>query len=256
MRTNTALAKLQSGEAVVNGWCAIPSAFAAETMAHQGWDTLTIDLQHGLVDYQAAVGMLQAISTTATVPMVRVPWLEPGIVMKALDAGAYGVICPMVNSAEDARRLVAYGKYPPLGQRSVGPIRGLLYGGPDYVDRANEETLLFAMIETAEGLAELEAIAATPGLAGLYVGPSDLAISLGHRPAIDALAPAVQEAAYRVRDAARRHGIVAGMHCGGPDLARRMIDEGFGLVTVSSDARMIAYRSQEILGALRRAAPP
>eukprot|EP01136_Pigoraptor_vietnamica_P001471 Opistho-1_new@28150 len=108
MRSNRLREIWAGGGAVVNGWLAIPNSFSAETMAHQGWDSLTIDLQHGVVDYQAMIPMLQAISTTDTVPVVRVPWLEPGILMKTLDAGAYGVICPMVNTREDAQKLVAY----------------------------------------------------------------------------------------------------------------------------------------------------
>jgi hypothetical protein len=108
MRTNNLRTIWQAGGAAVNGWLAVPNSFSAEVMAHQGWDTLTIDLQHGVVDYQAMVTMLQAISTTPTVPVVRVPWLEPGILMKALDAGAYGVICPMVNTREEAQKLVAW----------------------------------------------------------------------------------------------------------------------------------------------------
>ena len=101
-------------------------------MAHQGWDSLTIDLQHGVVDYQTAVGMLQAISTTAVVPMVRVPWLDPGIVMKMLDAGSYGVICPMINNRDEAETFVRACRYPPRGSRSMGPIRATLYAGDDY----------------------------------------------------------------------------------------------------------------------------
>ena len=132
MRENTLRRAWATGRKTVNGWLSIPNSFAAEVMAHQGWDSLTVDMQHGVVDYQAMVGMLQAISTTATVPMVRVPWLEPGIMMKSLDAGAYGVICPMVNSAEEAEEFVSYCRYPPRGQRSFGPIRAMLYAGADY----------------------------------------------------------------------------------------------------------------------------
>jgi 4-hydroxy-2-oxoheptanedioate aldolase len=121
MRENKLRRLWTSGGAAVNGWLAIPNSFSAETMAHQGWDSLTVDMQHGVVDYQAMVTMLQAVSTTETVPMVRVPWLEPGILMKALDAGAYGVICPMVNSRADAQNLVAWTHYAPRGTRSFGP---------------------------------------------------------------------------------------------------------------------------------------
>ena len=151
MRDNRLREIWKSGQAAVNGWLAIPNGFSAETMAHQGWDSLTVDMQHGVVDYQAMVGMLQAISTTDTVPIVRVPWLEPGILMKTLDAGAYAVICPMVNSREDAERLVAWTHYAPRGTRSFGPVRASLYGGADYPKHANETIVVFAMIETANG---------------------------------------------------------------------------------------------------------
>src|SRR5688500_15797495 len=139
MRENRLRTLWKAGQPAVNGWLAIPNGFSAETMAHQGWDSLTIDLQHGVVDYQAMVQMLQAISTTETVPVVRVPWLEPGIIMKALDAGAYGVIVPIVNTAAEAEAAVSACRYPPRGIRSHGPIRAALYGGRDYIARADEE---------------------------------------------------------------------------------------------------------------------
>src|SRR5512134_1886291 len=118
MRENRIRKLWREDKAVVNGWLAIPSTFSAETMAHQGWDSLTIDMQHGVVDYQMAVNMLTAVSTTNTVPMVRVPWLDPGIIMKSLDAGAYAVICPMINSRAEAEKLVSYMRYAPRGVRS------------------------------------------------------------------------------------------------------------------------------------------
>ena len=158
MRPNPLRTLWQSGKAAVNGWLAIPNGFSAEVMANQGWDSLTIDLQHGVVDYPSMVTMLQAISTTPTVPVVRVPWLEPGILMKTLDAGAYGIICPMVNTREDAQRLVAYTHYAPRGTRSFGPVRALLYGGADYPQQANDTIVTFAMIETAQALDNLDAI--------------------------------------------------------------------------------------------------
>ncbi len=171
MRENRLRSIWKSGGAAVNGWLAIPASFAAETMAHQGWDTLTIDLQHGVVDYQAMVTMLQAISTTPTVPVVRVPWLEPGILMKTLDAGAYAVICPMVNTREDAQRLVSYTHYAPRGTRSFGPVRANLYGGADYFEHANDTIVTFAMIETAQALDNLDAILSVEGLDAVYIGP-------------------------------------------------------------------------------------
>ncbi|MCB0293778.1 MAG: 2,4-dihydroxyhept-2-ene-1,7-dioic acid aldolase, partial [Calditrichaeota bacterium] len=152
MRKNTLKEIWARGEAVINGWCSIPSSFSAEIMAHQGFDSITIDTQHGLVEYQTAVTMLQAISTTPVIPLIRVPWNEPGRLMKMLDAGAYGVICPMINTPEDAEALVGACKYPPRGYRSFGPIRAKYYGGGsshgggDYHQFADEETLVIPQI--------------------------------------------------------------------------------------------------------------
>jgi 4-hydroxy-2-oxoheptanedioate aldolase len=239
------------GRAAVNGWLAVANGFSAETMAHQGWDTLTIDLQHGVVDYQAMVTMLQAISTTPTVPLVRVPWLEPGIIMKTLDAGAYGVICPMVNTREDAQKLVAYTHYAPRGTRSFGPVRALLYGGPDYPQHANDTIVAFAMIETAQALDNLDAILSVEGLDAIYIGPSDLSLALGCAPSFDDVDPKVAQAIDHIVERAKAHDIVAGIHNGRPDVARARIAKGFQFVTVSSDARILASGSQQILAAMR-----
>ena len=171
MRENRLRTLWAHDQAAVNGWLALANSFSAEVMSHQGWDTLTIDLQHGVIDYAAMVGMLQAISTTPTVPIVRVPWLEPGIIMKRLDAGAYGVICPMVNTREDAQKLVAYTHDAPMGTRSFGPVRAALYGGPDYAQHANTTIVAFAMIETAQALDNLDQILSVEGLDAIYIGP-------------------------------------------------------------------------------------
>lgn len=251
MRANKLRQIWASGGAAINGWLAVPSGFSAETMAHQGWDSLTIDLQHGAVDYQAAVTMLTAISTTNTVPMVRVPWLDPGHLMKALDAGAYAVICPMINSAEDAEKLVAWTKYPPFGTRSFGPIRGLLYGGADYPEHANDTVAAFAMIETRQGLDNLEEILSVPGLDAVYVGPSDLSLALGCRPTFDDVDPAAAEAIELIVAKAKEYGKVAGIHNGTPEAALKRIQMGYQFVTVSSDARLMASGSQQILSSVR-----
>jgi len=253
MRENRLRQLWADDRAAVNGWLAIPDGFAAETMAHQGWDTLTIDLQHGVVDYQAMVGMLQAISTTATTPLVRVPWLEPGILMKTLDAGAYGVICPMVNTADDAAKLVAWTSYAPRGTRSFGPIRALLYAGADYPQHADRTIVRFAMIETAQALDNLDAILSVEGLDAVYVGPGDLSLSLGCKPSFDDVEPPVQQAIDHILDRARAHGLVAGIHNGTPEAALARIAKGFRFVTVSSDARIIAAGSQQILARMRAA---
>ena len=251
MRENGIRRLWRDGGAVINGWLAIPTSFSAETMAHQGWDSLTIDMQHGVVDYQAALAMLTAISTTETVPLVRVPWLDPGIIMKMLDAGAYGVICPMINSAEEARRLVAACRYPPDGQRSFGPIRALLYAGADYATHANDTVLSLAMIETRDGLDNLEEIAAVEGLDGFYVGPSDLSLALGCTPKLDQEEAPVVEAIDRIARVAKENGKAAGIHNMTPEYALRMIDKGYSFVTIGSDARLMVTGTQDVLGKMR-----
>jgi 4-hydroxy-2-oxoheptanedioate aldolase len=256
MRPNRLREIWAGGGVVANGWLAIPSSFSAETMAHQGWDSLTIDLQHGVVDYQTMVTMLQAISTTDTVPVVRVPWLEPGILMKTLDAGAYGVICPMVNTREDAQKLVAYTHYAPRGTRSFGPVRALLYGGADYPKHANDTIVTFAMIETAQALDNLEEILSVPGLDAIYIGPSDLSLALGCNPTFDDLDPKAAQAVEHILARARAHGLVAGIHNGSPEAAARRIAMGFQFVTIGSDARLMAAGSQQVLSALRASQAP
>lgn len=251
MRENHLRTLWKNDQAAVNGWLAIGNSFSAETMAHQGWDTLTIDLQHGVVDYQAMVTMLQAISTTATVPVVRVPWLEPGILMKTLDAGAYGVICPMVNTREDAQKLVAYTTYAPRGTRSFGPVRANLYGGADYPTHANDTIVRFAMIETAQALDNLDAILSVEGLDAIYIGPSDLSLALGCKPTFDDVDAPVAQAIEHILERAQAHGLVAGIHNGGTDAARARIAKGFRFVTVSSDARLIAAGAQQLLAQMR-----
>jgi len=253
MRENRIRTIWKEGGAVVNGWLAIPTVFSAETMAHQGWDSLTIDLQHGVVDYQAAVAMLTAISTTPTVPVVRVPWLEPGILMKMLDAGAYGVICPMVNTREDAQRLVAYTHYAPRGTRSFGPIRALLYGGADYPQRANDTIVRFAMIETRQALDNLESILSVEGLDAIYIGPTDLSLSLGCAPTFDEVDAPVAQAIDHILERARAHSLVAAIHNGTPEAALKRIGQGFQFVTISSDARLMAAGAQQVIAKMRAA---
>ncbi len=251
MRENRLRQLWAQGEPAINGWLAIANSFSAEVMAHQGWDTLTIDLQHGVIDYAALVPMLQAISTTPTVPIVRVPWLEPGILMKALDAGAYGVICPMINTREDAQKLVAYTHYAPQGTRSFGPIRASLYGGADYAQHANQTIVSFAMIETAQALDNLDSILSVEGLDAIYIGPSDLSLSLGCRPVFDDVDPKAQQAIEHIVARAQAHGVVAGIHNGRADVARARVALGFRFVTLGSDARLLAAGSQDLLGAMR-----
>ncbi len=251
MRENKIRTIWKQGGAVINGWLTIPNSLSAETMAHQGWDSLTVDQQHGMVDFQSAVIMLQAISTTGTMPLIRVPWLEPGIIMKSLDAGAYGIICPMINTRRDAEALVGACRYAPEGHRSFGPLRALMYAGPDYPKHANATVVVIAMIETQEALNNLEEILSVPGLDGIYIGPSDLALSLGGTPKPDQTDPKVVAAIEHILAAAKKHGVVPGIHCGAAAYARKMVDRGFQLVTILSDNLLMAAGARQAVADLR-----
>ncbi|MBV9491352.1 MAG: 2,4-dihydroxyhept-2-ene-1,7-dioic acid aldolase [Verrucomicrobia bacterium] len=255
MRKNLIKESWQRDEPVVNGWLTLPTSITAEVMAHEGWDALTIDLQHGLIDYQTAVTILQAISTTNTVPLVRVPWLEPGIIMKVLDAGAYGVICPMINSAEEAARFVAACRYPPAGIRSCGPIRANVYAGPGYVAGANDQIVTMAMIETRPALERLDEILSVDQLDAIYVGPSDLSISLGYPPRLDSDEPEVVAAVDFILSRAQERKIFAGIHTESPAYAQKMIQKGFRFVTIGSDLRLLTSKVGEVLRLFGKARP-
>ncbi len=252
MRENTLRTIWARGEAVVNGWLSIPSAFSAEVMAHQGFDSLTVDMQHGVVDYQVAVTMLQAVSTTPVIPLARVPWNDPARLMKILDAGVYGVICPMISTRAQAEALVAACKYPPRGYRSFGPVRASLYAGSDYGDHADDDIVVMPMIETAEALKNLDAILSVPGVAAIYVGPADLSLALGCKPRLDQTDPPVVEAQQMIAEACKRHGVVAGIHNATAAYALRMIAAGYQFVTLASDSRFLAAKAAEEVAAVRR----
>jgi 4-hydroxy-2-oxoheptanedioate aldolase len=230
------------GTPTVNGWLSIGNMLTAEIMATQGYDSVTIDMQHGALDYTSALAMMHAMRGADITPMVRVPWNEPGIIMKALDAGAQGIICPMINTAEDAARFVSYTLYPPLGQRSSGPTRATFAYGSYGLD-ANDEVIALAMIETHEGLENIEAIASTPGLAGLYIGPSDLTLGTQKGrlpPGFDREEPEMIEIIRNIPAVCRRHDIRASLHCGTAEYAARAIQWGFDMTTVSGDTRLLA----------------
>jgi 4-hydroxy-2-oxoheptanedioate aldolase len=256
MRPNTLKTIWLSKKAAINGWLHIPSSWSAEVMAHQGYDSLTVDLEHGLVDFQAAIPMLQAISTTDVVPLARAPWNEPGIIMKLLDAGAYGVICPMVETAEECGRFVGACRYHPHGYRSLGPTRARLYGGADYEQHANDEILTFAMVETGRAVENIDQIVGVPGLNGVYIGPGDLSLSLGLRKRLDNDEPAFLGALDTILATCARHGVVAGIHTNDPAYALQMIARGFRLVTVMTDTTLLGAMAQKTVSAVRNATPP
>jgi 4-hydroxy-2-oxoheptanedioate aldolase len=233
-------AHFASGGKAVNGWCAIPSAVTAEIMGRQGFDLMTVDLQHGLIDYQMALTMLQVLQGLPAPVMARVPWNEPGILMKCLDAGFSGVICPMINSADDARRLVQSTRYAPLGSRSFGPTRANMVHGTGYAKAANTKVLVLAMIETREALDNLDAILAVEGIDGVYVGPSDLGLSLGYEPTLEPTAPEVLESITAILRRTKATGKIAGTHTGSPAMVRRMLEQGFDFASLLTDVRLFA----------------
>jgi 4-hydroxy-2-oxoheptanedioate aldolase len=255
VRENTLKTKWARGEVTVNGWLSIPASFSAEVMAHQGFDSLTVDMQHGVVDYQVAVTMLQAISTTPVIPLARVPWNDPGRLMKILDAGVYGVICPMISTREQAEALVQACRYPPRGFRSWGPVRASIYAGTDYGDHANQDILVIPMIETAQALENLDEILSVPGVDAVYVGPSDLSLALGCKPRLDQTDPPVVEAQRKIVAACKRHGVVAGIHNNTAAYALKMAAEGYQFLTLASDSRFLAAKAAEEVGAVRKSAP-
>ena len=253
MRPNRIKQMWREHRPVTMGWLSISNGFTAEVMARQGFDALNVDMQHGLTDMSNLWPMLQAISQTDTVPVVRVPWNDPATIMKALDFGAYGIIVPLINTAEDAAKAVAACRYPPVGMRSSGPVRAVHYGGSDYQTKANEELVVLAMIETKEGLANLDGICATPGLDGVYIGPADLSYALGLPPGPDKKDAIHLEACDRIRDAAHKHGIKACMHCASAAFAASSIKRGFDLVMLCSDLACLVAGARRQLDDLKAA---
>ena len=231
------------GKPTINGWLSIGNPFTAEIMAAQGYDSVSIDMQHGALDYSAVLPMFQAMRASGTVVMARVPWLDPAMIMKVLDAGAYGVICPMTNTPEQVAEFVSYLRYPPHGVRSFGPTRATYSQGSNIPHEANDQILAFAMIETAEAMENLDAICAVPGLDGIYVGPADLSFSLSGgtlTPGFDREEPEVIAALQQIAAACKRHGIRAAIHCGSADYAARAIGWGYDMTTVGGDTRFLA----------------
>ncbi len=254
MFTNKLKSLWAEGKPVINGWLSIGNAFTAEIMAAQGYDAVTIDIQHGALDYSSVLPMFQAMRGSGVVPMARVPWREPGIIMKSLDAGAMGIICPMINTGAEAAEFVSYMRYPPHGQRSFGPTRAAFaYGG--YSTAANDEVLAFAMIETQAGLDNLEEITATPGLDGIYIGPADLTLGTQNgrlAPAFDREEPEMIEMIRHIQSVCHKNGLKAALHCGTPDYAARAIGWGFDMTTVAGDSRLLASAAQSSVAAWRK----
>jgi len=246
MNTHKLVQSWKKGQTTLNGWLAIPEAFSAEIMAHQGFDSLTIDMQHGVNYYLKTVDMLRAINTTQTQTLVRVPWLDPAHIMKILDAGVSGIICPMINNKEEAQKLVEYSYYPPLGKRSFGPIRAKFVFEGDYAKTANDSLLIIAMIETKEALENLDEILSVEGIDAVYIGPADLSLNLGYTPKFDQEEPFIVDTIKHILKTAKKYNKYAGIHNGTVDYALKMRDLGFDFVTVGSDANFMIKAASEV----------
>jgi 4-hydroxy-2-oxoheptanedioate aldolase len=249
-------AKFEAGEAAFGMWAGIPSSITAELAAVAGYDYICVDLQHGMSDEATMVAMFQATQAAGAVPLARLAWNEPWLIMRALDVGAAGVILPLIDNAAEARKAVESCRYPPAGRRSYGPIRAELVMGSTDPDAIGGDTLCIAMIETSEGLENLEEIAATPGLDGLYIGPSDLSIALGLPPGrltgeLGEDRKLLADAIERIRQACEANRLIAGVHCGSGAAAELYAKQGFRLITVGVDTSLFRATIGRELSAAR-----
>lgn len=238
MRANTLKKALQAGSTATNAWLSIPSSFSAEVVANCGFDAVTVDMQHGMIDFSQAMTMFQAISTTTAIPLGRPVCSSPVEIMRLLDAGAYGVICPQVDTPEIAQAVVSACRYPPVGTRSFGPPRGVLYGGADYYPHANEEILVFVMIESRQAVDNLDEILNVKGIDGIFIGPNDLSLSFGGGPGCEPQGEA-GAAIETVRQKAADCGLFTGIFCADTDMCHRRMKQGFQLVNVANDAALL-----------------
>ena len=253
MRENTALSAWRTGGQTGGGWLSIGNAYTAEMMSSLGFDYLCVDLQHGMLSYDDLKYMLPAISNYDSVPLVRVPWNDPYEIMKALDAGAYAVIVPMENNREEALQAVDACRYPPDGHRSFGPIRAAMYGGRGYTTEANGQIACAVMIETENGIENVEEIVTTPGLDGVYIGPSDLAFALGLSPTRGSADEKHKETVAKILAACQKHGVAAGIHTGSLAQTTAYLEQGFNLVTLGTDSAFLAQTAATELAQAKKA---
>jgi 4-hydroxy-2-oxoheptanedioate aldolase len=238
------------GEVTLGAWCMIPSTLTAEALGRVGFDWVLIDLQHGCMDYELALEMIRAVDLGDAVPVVRVPWNDPGNIGRVLDAGALGVVIPMIESANDARRAVDACLYPPHGRRSFGPIRVGLRDGQSYFATANDRVVVIPMIETAQALAEVSEIAATPGVDALFVGPFDLSIALGLPPGDNDGKPTFDDSVRKISTAARKAGVATAV-LSNAKVAPLRISQGFQMISVTTDISALGAIARSDLETVR-----
>ncbi len=255
MRQNRLAATIESGETAINAWVSSGSGFAAEVLSYAGFDSVTIDAQHGMFGRETVVALLQAVSAGPATPLVRPSSSNAAEIGWLLDAGAYGIIAPSIDTVEMAAELVAACLYPPRGRRSFGASRGLLYGGSDYLAQMAGVIMPWAMIESRSAVEQLERIIATPGLYGVYLGPNDLALDLGLTPG-GRIGDEVAEIAHRIVAVARQHGVRTGLFCADGAEAAQWTTAGFDLVTPGNDMSYLRTAAADRIAAVRGVSAP
>lgn len=251
MRKNILKQIWEDGGTVFNGWLHIPNTWTAELMAHAGWDAVTVDMQHGLHNLETAMQLMQAISTTTAVPLARANWNEPGSIMRLLDSGAMGVICPMINSRAECEAFVGACRYPPLGYRSLGPTRARVYAGLDYGDHANQEVLAFAMVETKQAVQQIDEISSVAGLDGIFVGSGDLKLSYTGRAKHEGESAFFDEALQTILKSCKKHNIIPGIWCASVEDAKMRKQQGFRFIALKSDSMMLAEYAKKLATSLK-----
>lgn len=242
MRANHVRRRLANDEPSIGTWLSLPSPEAAEYVSKLGFDWLVVDSEHNPVDIRTLAQMFAAMSASSTAPMVRIPWNDPQNFKRVLDAGAWGIVVPMVNSREEAERAVEATRYHPLGSRSVGGGRHVLSWGTtasDYYRHANDEVLLVLQIEHIDGVEHADEIFSVPGIDACFIGPNDLAASMGSGLGVplESDLPRVVEAVAHVRESASKHGVAPGIHCSSADAINRRMTEGFKFCAMASELR-------------------
>ncbi len=231
--------RLRAGETVYSGWCSLASPILAEVAARDGFSAVAIDMQHGMWDFAGAVTAIGAINAAGAAPIVRVPYNDFAYVSRALDMGAEGIVAPLINNVEDARKFVAVARFPPLGERSWGPNRAIMLGqfadAKAYLRDANDMTVTIAMIETREALKNVEAIAAVKGIDVLFVGPSDLSITMTNGAVLDPQSKEVEAELDKIVTAAKKADKIAGLYCGTAARAVAMAKRGFSYLAIGND---------------------
>ncbi|HEY6256661.1 MAG TPA: aldolase/citrate lyase family protein [Xanthobacteraceae bacterium] len=248
-------ALLRSGETVFSGWCGLAAPLLTEVLAREGFPAVTVDMQHGMWGVTETVQAIAAIRQGGGAPVVRVPLGDFATASRALDFGAEGIISPMINTAADARAFVAATKYPPVGERSWGPHRATMLAGladqKVYLAEGNALTVTFAMIETRTALHNVAAIAATPGIDALFLGPADLSIALSQGATVDPLAPDVDRELEGITDAARKAGKIMGAYCHTAERAVALAKRGVRFLAVGSDLGFLRAGAATALKALK-----